>query len=140
MTKEGAPQIGHLNPYETVQAETICWESGIETEICSEGGMNVCDINDSDYIKIKGVDFGTGATTFEARAASATSGGNIEIRLDSITGTLVGSCPVSSTGDWQTWETKSCSISGASGVHDLYLIFTGESGSLFTFNWWKFIE
>ena len=24
MTKEGSPQIGHLNPYDTVQAETIC--------------------------------------------------------------------------------------------------------------------
>ena len=138
MTKEGAPQIGHLNPYETVQAETICWESGIETQNCSEGGMNVCDIENGDYIKVKGVDFGTGATSFEARVASATTGGNIEIRLDSLTGTLVGTCPVSDTGGSQTWETKSCTVKGASGVHDLYLIFTGGSGKLFNFNWWKF--
>jgi arabinoxylan arabinofuranohydrolase len=140
MTKEGAPQIGHLNPYDTVQAETICWESGIETEKCSEGGINVCDINDSDYIKIKGVDFGAGAASFEARVVSATNGGNIEIRLDSLTGTLVGTCPVSGTGDWQTWKTVSCSVSGASGVHDLYLKFTGGSERLFNFNWWRFLR
>ena len=138
MTKEGAPQIGHLNPYETVQAETICWESGIETQNCSEGGMNVCDIENGDYIKVKGVDFGSGAASFEARVASATTSGNIEIRLDSLTGTLVGTCPVSDTGGSQTWETKSCTVKGASGVHDLYLIFTGGSGKLFNFNWWKF--
>ena len=138
MTREGAPQIGHLDPYTTVQAETICWESGVETEVCSEGGIDVCQIENGDYIKIKGVDFGIGATSFEARAASATNGGNIEIHLDSATGKLVGTCSISGTGDWQKWETKSCAVSEANGVHDLYLVFTGDSGTLFNFNWWKF--
>ncbi len=138
MTKAGAPQIGKLNPYDTIQAETICWESGVETEKCSEGGVNVCDIENGDYIKVKGVDFGAGATSFEARVASATSGGNIELRLDSPTGTLVGTCVASGTGGWQTWKTMSCSVKDASGVHDLYLVFTGGSESLLKFNWWKF--
>lgn len=138
MTKEGAPQISHLTPYNTVQAETICWASGIRTEQCSEGGMNVCNVTDGDYIMIKGVDFGPGAGSFEARIASASSGGSIEIRLDSLTGTLAGTCVVSGTGGWQTWENESCSVSGVSGVHDLYLRFTGGSGDLFNVNWWKF--
>jgi arabinoxylan arabinofuranohydrolase len=140
MTKEGALQIGHLDPYDTVQAETICWESGVETEKCTEGGMNVCEIENGDYIKIKGVDFGTGAASFEARVASETSGGNIEIHLDNPTGTLVGTCAVSNTGGSQIWETKTCTVSGADGVHDLYLKFTGGSGKLFNFNWWKFYK
>jgi arabinoxylan arabinofuranohydrolase len=138
MTTTGVPQIGNLNPYNTVQAETICWESGVETETCSEGGIDVCNIENGDYIKVKGVDFGTGASSFEARVASATSGGSIEIRLDSESGTLVGTCSVSGTGGWQTWTTRTCTISGTSGVHDLYFRFTGGSGSLFNFNWWKF--
>jgi hypothetical protein len=138
MTTTGAPQSGTLNPYGTIQAETICWESGIETESCSEGGLDVCNIENGDYIKVKGVDFGNGAVSFEARVASATSGGNIEIRMNSSTGTLVGTCAVSGTGGWQTWVTKTCTISGASGVHDLYFRFTGGSGSLFNINWWKF--
>ena len=138
MTKEGAPQIGHLNPYDTVQAETICWESGVETEKCSEGGMNVCDIENGDYIKIKGVDFGTGAASFEARVASETNGGNIEIYLDSLTGTLAGICTVPGTESSQTWVSKSCTVTGANGVHDIFLKFTGDSGKLFNFNWWKF--
>ena len=50
-----------LNPYDTVQAETICWSSGLKTETCSEGGINVTSIENNDYIKVKGVDFGTGA-------------------------------------------------------------------------------
>lgn len=138
MTKEGAPQIGTLNPYVRVEGETICWESGVETEKCSEGGMNVSHIENGDYIKIKGVNFGTGAESFEARVASATNGGNIELRLDSPTGTLIGTCQVSGTGGWQTWTTKTCKVTGATGTHDLYLRFTGGSGFLLNLNWWKF--
>lgn len=130
--------VGNLNPYDTTQAETICWESGVKTERCSEGGIDVDSIHTGDYIKVKGVDFGSGATSFDARVASATSGGNIELRLDSQTGTLAGTCSVGGTGGWQTWVTKTCAISGATGVHDLFLKFTGNNGLLFNFNWWKF--
>ncbi|WP_285786448.1 family 43 glycosylhydrolase, partial [Microbispora sp. NBRC 16548] len=41
MTTTGAPQIGTLNPYTRQEAETIAWESGVETEASNEGGMNV---------------------------------------------------------------------------------------------------
>ena len=85
--RPGAPQVGTLNPYVRQEAETIAWESGVETEPSSEGGMNVGCIENGDYIKVKGVAFGTGATSFTARVASATSGGRIELRLDSATGT-----------------------------------------------------
>jgi hypothetical protein len=71
--------------------------------------------------------------------ASANSGGNIEIHLDSLSGTLAGTCAVSGTSGWQTWVTKSCSISGDSGTHNIYLKFTGNSGYLFNLNWFKFI-
>ena len=138
MTTNGAPQIGTVNPYVTNEAESIAWESGIETETSSEGGMNVSFIGNGDYIKVKGVNFGTGAVSFDARVASATSGGNIELRLDSTTGTLIGTCAIAGTGGWQTWVTKTCSVSGATGTHDLYFKFTGGSGNLFNFNWWKF--
>jgi len=139
-TSEGPPQIGNLNPFVKTEAETICWESGVETEKCSEGGVDVCNIENGDWIKVKGVDFGSNTTSFEARVASTNNSGNIEIRLDSSTGKLVGTCAVSNTGGLQTWVTKSCNISGATGVHDLYLKFTGGSGSFFNFNWWKFYE
>lgn len=130
--------VEKLNPYLKTEAETICWESGILTERCSEGGMNVGFIENGDWIKVEGVDFSSGAASFEARVASGSSGGNIELRLDSPSGKLVGTCAVLGTGDWQDWTTKTCSVSGASGVHDLYMKFTGGSGYLFNFNWWKF--
>jgi hypothetical protein len=138
MTTAGAPQVGTLNPYVRQEAETIAWGSGIETEPSSEGGMNVGWIENGDSIKVKGVAFGAGARTFTARVASAASGGTIEVRLDSATGTQVGRCGVAGTGGWQNWATVSCSVTGATGTHDLYLRFTGASGYLFNVNWWQF--
>jgi hypothetical protein len=138
MTTAGPPQIGTLNPYVRVEAETMAFESGVETEVASEGGVAVSFINNGDYIKVRGVAFGTGAKSFSARVSSATSGGKIEVRLGSATGTLVGTCTVASTGSWSTWATVSCPISGATGTQDLFLRFTGGSDNLFNFNWWQF--
>lgn len=138
MTSEGAPQIGYLNPYEMIEAETICWSSGIKTEPCTEGGMNVCKIDHDDFIKVKGVDFKTGAASFVVRAASGSGGGKIELRLDDLNGPLIGTCTVPNTGGWQTWVTLSAPVQEVHGVHDLYFRFVGESGPLFNLNWWRF--
>lgn len=138
MTTKGAPGVAQLNPFVQTEAETIGWELGVETEPCSEGGMNVASIDDGDFIEVRGVDFGSGADSFEARVASAGSGGSLELRLDAMTGTPVGTCRVTGTGGSQTWVTTTCAVSGATGIHDLFLVFTGSSGPLFNFNWWRF--
>jgi hypothetical protein len=139
MTTAGPAPVATLDPFQQEEAETIAFSSGLKTEVCGEGGMDVTQISNGDYIKVKNVDFGTGAVSFDARIASAAGGGNIELHLDSQTGTLIGTCSVPVTGGAQTWMTKSCSVSGATGVHDLFFKFTGGSAaSLFNFNWWKF--
>ena len=138
MTTTGAPQVGTLDPYTRQEAETIAWSSGVETEPAGEGGMNVGWIENGDHIKVKGTAFGAGATSFTARVASAAAGGRIELRLDAVSGTVVGTCTVPATGGWQTWTTVTCPVNGATGTHDLYLRFTGGSGNLFNVNWWQF--
>lgn len=136
-TRDGLPQLKNLNPFVRVEGETLYAQSGIKTEVCSEGGMNVTSISNGDWIQIQGVDFGTGAGSFLARVAGAL-GGSIELRLDSVNGTLIGTCPVPNTGGAQTWMTTSCNVSGASGVHDLFLRFSGSGDNLFNLDWWQF--
>ena len=136
-TTNGLPQLKYLNPYTRVEAETMAQASGIQTEPCSAGGMDVGPVTNNCWIKLKGVDFGSGSSLFCARVASAGSGGSIELRLDTLAGPLVGTCAVTPTGGWQTWVRAQCSISDAVGVHDLYIKFVGGSGNLFSFNWWQ---
>lgn len=123
-----------------IEAESYNNQSGIQTETCSDsnGGMNIGYIENGDYVLYKNIDFGAGAKSFEARTSSGTSGGNIEIRLDSLTGPLLGTCAVPATESWQTFSDVTCNVSEVSKKHDLYLIFTGGSGYLMNVNWFKF--
>jgi glucosylceramidase len=123
---------------------------GLETELTSDtnGGYDVGYSNDGDYAVYKNVDFGSGVSTVTARLAclggsgGGNCGGTLEFHLDSSTGTLVASVTVPSTGGWETWQTTpASSVTGASGVHDLYVVFKAPASgtaSLGNLNWFQF--
>jgi hypothetical protein len=62
----------------------------------------------------------------------------ITLRLDSETGRTIGTLKVKTTDGLDNWETQSCKITGAKGVHDLYLKFFGTGAPLVNVDWWKF--
>ncbi|MFW5960318.1 MAG: carbohydrate-binding protein, partial [Chitinivibrionales bacterium] len=126
--------------FSVIEAESYYNQSGVQREDCSEGGEYIGYIEDGDYAVYKPLDFESGAAEFEVRAASGEVGGSIEIRLDSLNGYLAGTCEIQETGDWQSWNTFTCSISNIQGEHDLYLRFTGGEGYLFNLNWFQFIS
>jgi beta-xylosidase len=130
--------VGNLNPFTKVKAATIAWQEGIETTADSvTGNIYVTDIGNGDYIKVRNVDFGKGAKSFEARVASLTEGSGIEVRIDSRTGTLIGRCAVKNTGSLQKWTIVACEMQKVGGVHDVYFIFVGKGDKLFNLEWWK---
>jgi MYXO-CTERM domain-containing protein len=137
MSTAGPTPLQTLDPFSQVEAETIAFSSGLKTETCTDtgGGMDVTSISAGDYIKVKNVDFQGGVTAFDARVSASASGAAIELHLDSQTGTLLGTCDVSGAS---SWTTKTCTVSGGIGTHDLFMKFVGGSGDLFKFNWWKF--
>jgi arabinoxylan arabinofuranohydrolase len=140
MTKEGPGPVARLNPYVRNEAETIAWESGVETEPCRAGGMQVSDIDDGDSIRVRNVDFGRGAKGFSAMVASG-MGGTLELHLDAPDGLLVGQVPIGKADGPEQWRTESAKISAAKGVHDLYLVFRGAPATkLFAIDWWKFTK
>ena len=141
MTEAGPAQIKNFDPYTRVRAVTMAWAEGVETEEGDDGGLHIANVNNGSYLKINGVQFGegAGAGSFTASVASANSGGSIELRLDSVDGTLIGSVDVENTGGWQEWASVTSAVSGATGVHDLFLSFTGpDGGYLFNVDWWEF--
>jgi len=138
-TKVGVTEsASNLNPYKRVEAETIAWEEGVEVAKDEKTGVYVADIHNGDYIKVRSVDFGKGAKTFEASVASATEGGSIEIHTDSTTGTLLGTCNVNPTSGTTNWAVQSCKVNKITGLHDIYFVFKGGEGNLFNFDWWVF--
>ncbi|WP_301539654.1 carbohydrate-binding protein [Paenibacillus sp. NEAU-GSW1] len=143
----GVPQIKNVDPYTRVEAETIGWNGGISTEKITEPGamvssinLAVSNINDGDWTAVSQVDFGdAGAGVFKANIASGSSGGTIELHIDSADGPLIGTVPISNTGGENSWQTEATTISGAAGVHDLYMVFRGAStGNLVKVDYWQF--
>ena len=64
----------------------------------------------------------------------------IEIRTDSIGGTLIAEMRVPHTGGWECWTSIEANVTvPVTGVHDVYFVFKGRKGcELFHFDWWKF--
>ncbi|MCX7727067.1 MAG: glycoside hydrolase family 43 protein [Chitinispirillaceae bacterium] len=140
VTSESVPQLKYMNPFDTIQAETIDRQKGIKTDKCNDGGIMVKEITNGDWIRYTGIDFGNGASKFEVRAACVGEGGKIEIRIDNENGTLAGSCEIKSTGGWDKWNTFSCEVKDLKGVvKNINLVFKGNSSTeLFRLNWFKF--
>ncbi|MDI6403083.1 family 43 glycosylhydrolase, partial [Balneolaceae bacterium ANBcel3] len=138
-TKQGIVQgVAHLNPYGRVEAETIAWSSGVTIDKEGVSDVFVTSISDGDHIKVRSVDFGSGAQQFKAVVASGTDGGFIDIRLDSANGRSIGSCEVNNTGGELNWQEIQCNVDKVEGIHDLIFVFRGEGNNLFNFDWWSF--
>jgi alpha-L-arabinofuranosidase len=111
------------DPGARLAADSYSAQQGIQTAPCSEGGKCIGWIEHGDWVKYEGVNFGRKTEQIEIRAASATSGGLIEIRLDTPDGELLGSCTVTNTGDWQSWASFNAAIKPVSGSRTLCLVF-----------------
>jgi xylan 1,4-beta-xylosidase len=94
-----------------------------------------------------GVEFGNNdyqktPVSLEISASSATTGGIVEVWLDSIdTGRKIGECNIDTTGSWTDYKTFKADVDSVSNSHDVYLKFLGSgTEQLFRINWFKFLS
>lgn len=149
-TNSGVKQLGSLNPYKRVEAETMAWSEGVKTEFATEWERNVSwdkgkkiadrlfvtSIHHGDYIMVKGVDFSKGASSVDVNVSSL-FGGKIEIRTDKKDGPLIGTVNINTSAEGDLWKTISTPVKNIKGIHDFYFVFRGEK-DLFNFDWWMF--
>ena len=144
-------QLRWLNPYQRVEAETMAWGYGLKSAkmgientgvvadmpiSTGKKNMYIFDINDGEYIKLRGVDFGKGAKQFNITAA-ATGGVTVNLRLDSNKGPVVGTVTIGKTGSVEKYRVFSGKVKNAAGVHDLYICFDKANGDV-RLDWWQF--
>lgn len=128
--------------FSVIQAENYFAQSGTQLQPTTDtgGGQNVGYISPGDWLAYD-LAFGTAspASVVTRIASGATASGTIQYRLDSASGPIIASVPVSNTGGWQTWTTASTNLSGpATGVHTVYMTFTGTGGDFTNINWFQF--
>jgi hypothetical protein len=132
-------QIGTFNPFRKVEAETMAWGYGLKTAPNADKSLSVVDVNNGEYICVRGVNFGKNkARRFEVSALPL-EGGNLKIRLDAPDGKIVGNVNIPQGNEISKYELYSCEVNAVSGIHDLYLSFEGENNKdLFELDYWKF--
>ncbi|NLP26455.1 MAG: family 43 glycosylhydrolase [Clostridiales bacterium] len=119
-TMKGVSQVQTLNPYQTVQAETIY----------RQGGNDVLGLGDTivktkkgSWMGVRGAAFTNGTKSITVRVKSSTNAG-IKICTGSEDGTVVGYVDVPATGG--SFVDITSGISDISGTKDVYFIFSGD--------------
>ncbi len=130
------------NAYDVTQAESFDSQSGVQTQATTDtgGGQNVGWIAPGDWIAWANLDFGTPtAATVTTRLASGAGSGAVQYRIDSTTGPVIATIPVSNTGGWQSWTSVTTALSASvTGRHTVYATFTGSGGDFVNLNWFRF--
>ena len=144
-------QLEWLDPYKRVEAETMAWGRGLKTAkmgIANTGVVNdmptstgrrnmyVFDIDDGEYIRLRGVDFGKGARRFSINAAG-TGSVEITLRLDAEDGPAIGTLQIAGTSSTDNYQSFTTKVKKAKGVHDLYLCFGKTQGDVHL-DYWQF--
>lgn len=103
---------------------------GVNQEPCAEGGQIIIPMQFGAWTAYNNVAL-DGIDSFVTRAASASTGGTIEIHLDSPSGALVGTCTVPPTGDAQSYVNAYAQLTATNGTHTVYLVYPEASEQQF---------
>ena len=127
-TMKGIPQLKELDPYSTVQAETMSDQAGIN--VSGVGNTVVSEIQSGDWIKVSGVDFSKGTNTLTVKVSS-NSGGVIKVCTGSNTGKAIGYVEIP---EFTTAKEITVPVNDISGTEDLFFVFSGN----LEFDYWYF--
>lgn len=145
-TNEGPSQISDFDPYRIYPALTSSMQKNVRSRTDWVRGNPVSHVltplsSKESWIRVSGVEFGGGAKSFWVKASNLSAGNAIEIRTDSVSGNLAGTCTLQTTGDWQIYAETECETSGLSGnVEQLFLVFKGSPDSTMGILEWKFVK
>ena len=99
--------------------------------------MYVTHIDDGEYIRLRGVDFGQKGASKYLLQAAAKGRCTVTLRLDSTEGPVVGTLDITDTKSLEKYKQFSAKVRNVSGVHDLYICFSKATGDI-RLDYWMF--
>jgi endoglucanase len=120
-----------------IEAESYNTMSGVQTENTDDAGsgLDVGWIDQGDWMDYNVNAASAGIYTVNFRVATPNPGAALQIRKADGTVLLTKSLPV--TGDWQTWQTASGTITLAAGAQTLRIY--SSASARWNFNWVEFV-
>lgn len=135
MTRKGVSQIKPLNPYQRVEAETVCATINAHFLPSGDAGNMVAMVGskqvtviskDMAVLKVSRVDFGKGSRFMNLMLRGK---GTVEVRQGSVNGKLLGK----SSSRSKDWHLSRCNIK-AVGEQDIVFVMKGKD---LQFDYWK---
>lgn len=110
-----------------IEAESYTAMSGIQTESCAEGSLNVGWVDTGDWLEYNISVATAGEYTVSYRVASQNNGGKIDFLCDGLT---LSSTTIPATGGWQSWVSITTKVNLTAGSHKIRLYASGSPWNL----------
>jgi hypothetical protein len=122
-----------VNPYKTIMpsdnselnSDSGKFSDGSGARIEDNENKNLGYLTAGNYAKFSAVDFGAdGASKVKIEAATSAAAGSVAFVVDDPKGKPFATVSYDLTGDWQKYKWFEAPVTGLTGSHDLYVIFT----------------
>jgi hypothetical protein len=125
-----------IDAYSPIQAENASAQQGTGPQDSNDtgGGKIVGWVANGDWLQFDDVNFGdTPPKQWVARLASDVDNdvSRIDVRIDTMQNSPIGSLPVFNTGGWDAWRTQTTDVTAVTGVHTVYLTFASDDSDEF---------
>lgn len=123
--------------WDKIEAEWYMAAEKIQKKECLHGGFEIQYVKNHGFLYFPNIKnlYKSSSITFHL---SSLSGGTIEVRANSKSGTVLGSTKVLSTGGFKNYKNISCNLSKVQDVNEIYIVFKGKSNDIFHLDWFKF--
>ncbi len=139
MTSQGAaPPLEALSQ---IDAERACLLFGkVRIQRFTAANEELGGIQNHDRVAYKYLDFGNGVDQVTFRVKPGKKSGKIDLALDVPWHPSIGTVDVQGSETAGAWQDLTVAIKSVSGVHALWLRFSGETGELFSIDWFKYFK
>ena len=127
------------NGYLRFEAESFTGKSDASDNTEIDHQKESMQLKNGDWLQYSDITFGKSAKpfSFQLRVSAKTAGGDIVIRINSETGTIIGSIPVSATGGSNTFKTLSTTLNRIRGTQSIYLSYIGSEDNRIQCDWFE---
>lgn len=138
-TNKGVSQRTYIDASEKNPAEMFDQQGGIEVDDVDESAdAYIASVHPDDWLKYAGVEFKQNAKVLRFRAAAATNDWAFEVRSQTKTGELHGTCHSARKATPGAWGVYTCKLANLSGIQDIFFVFKGRFDADLRLDWYQY--
>ncbi|MBU2950874.1 family 43 glycosylhydrolase [Tamlana agarivorans] len=125
--------------YLRYEGESYSEKSKGSMKASAENQKKFAPLKNGDWLQFSDLTFGKSPKpfTFRIRLSAKNAGGSIVLRINSESGTVIGSIPVTSTGGLEQYKTLSTELNRIRTSQTIYITYEGPDDNLVYLDWFE---